>query len=97
MKIVIPELGDPVVDEAIKSFPKIEFIEASNLDEAVEMLAEKKADAMISGLNYSSRDVIISFRDHLPLSQNISRAVLSAKRTRNISQSPKISRFSTSN
>ena len=67
MKIVIPELGDPVVDEAIKSFPSIEFIKATSLDEATEMLADKKADAMISGLNYSSRDVIVSFRDHLPL------------------------------
>ena len=34
MKIVIPELGDPVVDEAIKSFSKIEFVKASNLDDA---------------------------------------------------------------
>ena len=67
MKIVFPELKDSIVAEAVKSFPDIEFFEAENLDEASRMVAEKKVDSMVSGLNYSSRDVILAFKNYIPL------------------------------
>ena len=67
MKIIFPELKNSIVEEAIKSFPDIEFFDAPSLDEAAEMLTQGEADSMISGLDYSSRDVLIAYKNHLPL------------------------------
>ena len=67
MKIIVPELKNPIFQEAIKHFPEIEFLDAPNLDEATEMLKSGSADSMISGLDYSSRDVLIAYKNHLPL------------------------------
>ena len=67
MKIIFPELEKLIVKEATKSFPEIEFIPANSLDEAAERLSRNEADSMISGIDYSSRDVAITFKNHLSL------------------------------
>ena len=67
MKIIFPELEKLIVKEATKSFPEIEFIPANSLDEAAERLSRNEADSMISGIDYSSRDVAITFKKHLSL------------------------------
>ena len=67
MKIVFPELENPIVKKAITQFPDLEFIPALNLDTAANMLNQGQADSMISGLDYSSRDVLIAYKNHLPL------------------------------
>lgn len=67
MKIVFPELNNPLAAEAIQHFPDIEFLSAPSLDTATQMLASSEADSMISGLDYSSRDVLLAYKAHLPL------------------------------
>ncbi len=67
MKILIPELENPIIQKAIQGFPEIEFINTENLNDANEILAQGQADSMISGLDYSSRDVLIAYKNHLPL------------------------------
>lgn len=67
MKILIPELENPIIQEAIRVFPEIEFINTENLNDANEILAQGQADSMVSGLDYSSRDVLIAYKNHLPL------------------------------
>ena len=67
MKIVIPELENPIIQTAIKSFPDLTFINADDLVQATELLNTHAADSLLSGLNYSSRDVLIAMKDHLPL------------------------------
>lgn len=67
MKIIFPELENSIVREAIKDFSDIEFSAAPNLDEAAKMLKNGAADLMISGLDYSSRDVLIAYKNHLEL------------------------------
>lgn len=67
MKIVFPELKNSTAKEAIKYFPDVEFFSASNLAEATEMLKNGEADSMVSGLDYASRDVLIAYKDNLPL------------------------------
>lgn len=67
MRIIFPELENPTVKETIKNFPDIEFVPAPDLDSAAKMLAKHQADSMISGLDYSSRDVLIAYKNHLPL------------------------------
>lgn len=67
MKIVIPELQDPTVQEAVMHFPDIEFIPADNLDDAATKVINHEADSIISGFNYTSRDVILAYKGHIPL------------------------------
>lgn len=67
MKIIFPELENPIVKEAIESFPNLEFIPAENLDAAAEMLKNGAADSIISGIDYSSRDVLLVYKNYLPL------------------------------
>ncbi len=67
MKIIFPELKNPIVKEAIESFPKIEFIPAESLDAAAEMLKNHVADSIISGIDYASRDVLLVYKNHLPV------------------------------
>ena len=67
MKIIIPELNNPYVKEAVSHLKDIEFIPATDLDQAVQMLAEGLADSMISGIDYSSRDVVLAYKNYLPL------------------------------
>ena len=67
MKIVFPELDNPITKEALQSFPDIEAIPASSLDEAAELLKSGAADSMVAGLDYSSRDVLLAYKNHLPL------------------------------
>ena len=67
MKIIIPELKNSIVAEATKTFPDIEFFDAENLDAAAKALAEGRVDSMISGLDYSSRDVLLAYKNYIPL------------------------------
>lgn len=67
MKIIIPELQNSTIKEAIKSFPDVEFLPADNLAHAAKILMSDAADSILSGLDYSSRDVLLAYRDHIPL------------------------------
>ena len=68
MKLVFPELSNnPIAKEATSYFPDITFLPAETLDQAVELLKHQLADSMLSGLDYSSRDVLLTYKRHLPL------------------------------
>ncbi len=67
MRIVIPELKNPIIQESIKNFPDIDFVDAPDPESGAEMVMAKNADSMISGLDYSSRDIIIAYKNHIPL------------------------------
>lgn len=66
MKIVFPELNNPVITEALKSFPNIEPIPAANLEEAGKILESGIAESMVAGIDYSSREVILTCKEHIP-------------------------------
>lgn len=67
MKIIIPELDSPIIKAALDSFDDIEPVPAESLDEAAKLLSEGKADSMVSGLEYPSRDVILAYKKYAPL------------------------------
>ena len=68
MKIIFPELSsNPIATEATNEFKDIEFVSADSLDQATTMLKNGEADSMISGLDHSSRDVLLTYKDHIPL------------------------------
>lgn len=67
MKIIFPELDNPIAKEATKNFSNINFIPAPDLNAATNMLNQGQADSMISGIDYSSRDVLIAYKNSIPL------------------------------
>ena len=68
MKIVFPELAtSSIAAEAVAAFPDVEWLSATSLAAAAELVATSEADSMISGLDYPSRDVILAYKSHLPL------------------------------
>lgn len=67
MKIIIPELTNPTIQAAIQSFPDVEFLPADSLEQATAMLNSGQADSMLSGLDYSSRDVLLAYKATIPL------------------------------
>lgn len=67
MKIVIPELNNSIMREAVAGFPSIEFFDAPDLESAVDYVTSGRADTMLSGLDYSSRDVLLAYKAGIPL------------------------------
>ena len=67
MKIIIPELQDPTIKQAVEHFPDLEFLPADDLDSAAKKTANHEADSIISGFNYTTRDVVLAYKDHIPL------------------------------
>ena len=68
MKIIFPEItSNQYAKEAIKAFPDINFIPSENLEHAVSLLQNSAADSMVSGLDYSSRDVVLACKAKIPL------------------------------
>lgn len=66
-KILFPETENDYIKTATTQLSDIcEPVLANvQIDEATQMLADGEVDAMIAGIDYSSRDVILSTRDHV--------------------------------
>ena len=67
MKICIPELDNPTIQSAIQHFPNLDFAKAQDLSDACKKLKNQEVDTILSGLDFSSRDVLLAYRDHLEL------------------------------
>ena len=68
MRIVFPELNtNPIARAAADHFPDIEWLPATSLEEATAFLASHRADSMLSGLNYASRDVLLAYKAAIPM------------------------------
>lgn len=67
MKLIIPEINNPTIKTALSQFPNLEVITAPGPNTAAEQVAMGKADTMVSGLDYSSRDILLAFKKHIPL------------------------------
>ena len=68
MKIIFPELKtNSIAKEAANHFKDIEFLTADSLEQAAKMLKAGEADSIISGIDYSSRDVVLAYKDYIPI------------------------------
>lgn len=67
MKIITPELDNPIMKAAFQALPDLEPIAAPDLISSTKMLESGKADSMIAGLDYPSRDVLLAYKNHIPL------------------------------
>lgn len=66
-RIVFPEFTNPYIQEAIKiakeNFSDFEAVGADNLEHACAAVKAGVADSMIAGIDYTSREVILTARD----------------------------------
>lgn len=67
MKIVIPESNDSVVKEAADAYEDVSLVPAKDLNEAAMLVNTGVVDTMISGFNYSTRDVILCFKENFKM------------------------------
>ena len=67
MKIVIPESNDPIIKEAADAYEDVSLVPAKDLDEAANLVKVGAVDTMISGFNYSTRDVILCFKENFKM------------------------------
>lgn len=65
VRLVFTDIEDPIIAGAIGQCSDIEAVAAGDVEEAATMVAEGQADALVSGLNCTSREVILACRDHL--------------------------------
>lgn len=69
MRIVFPEFDNDKIREAIR-LTGVEAVPAADLEDACLKLKSDAADAMIAGLDHSTRDVILAARDYLGATGN---------------------------
>lgn len=67
MKIVIPESESDIIKEAASAYPDVSLVPASSLQQAANLVNAGLVDTMISGLDYSTRDVILCFKDNFKM------------------------------
>ena len=65
MKIAFPEYHNEIVQSALKKAENIEAIEAANLEDACEKVKNHEADAIIAGIDYTTRDVVLAAKNYL--------------------------------
>ncbi|MBQ3293439.1 hypothetical protein IJG93_04070 [Candidatus Saccharibacteria bacterium] len=85
MKIVIPESSDPIVKEAAETYEDVSLVPAKDLSEAASLVNAGVVDTMISGFNYSTRDVILCFKENFKMtSEFFSSCFICSKNGQNI-------------
>lgn len=85
MKIVIPESDDPIIKEAADAYEDVSLVPAKDLKEAAALVNAGVVDTMISGFNYSTRDVILTFKENLPMtSEYFSSCFICSKNGQNL-------------
>ena len=85
MKIVIPESDDPIIKEAADAYEDVSLVPAKNLKEAAALVNAGVMDTMISGFNYSTRDVILTFKENFSMtSEYFSSCFICSKNGQNL-------------
>ena len=69
MRIIFPELDNPIIKEALAECPEVEAIRASSIQAGTEMLLSDEADSMIAGIEYPTRDFALACK-HANLIKN---------------------------
>ena len=67
MIIVTPEINNAHMQMAARASRGVDFLGAESLDVAADAVLRGEADAMIAGIDNTTRDVILACKKHLPL------------------------------
>ena len=77
MNIIFPELENPVVKSAIEEYNQenptsaVNAICVENLEEAARKTAEPDVDALIAGIDYTTRDVVLACKVFLGMPEGV--------------------------
>lgn len=64
-RIVFPEWENEKIRRAVESFTEVELVRADSLEGACKKVREGEADALVAGIDYTSREVILACREGL--------------------------------
>lgn len=66
IRIVFPEMENEIIREALaQAGSQITPVAATSLEEACQLVNQGSADALIAGIDYTSREVILACKNHL--------------------------------
>ena len=65
MKIVIPEYKNPIMKKAMAAQEDIDFVPAESLTEALVKLRDGEVDALVAGIDITTRDMVLACKDNL--------------------------------
>lgn len=70
-KIIFPEAGNEYIKEAARQLEDccVPQLKEMSVIEAAKQVADGQADAMVAGIDYSSRDVILAMRDYIGVAE----------------------------
>ena len=68
IKIALPEYDDAIIKQAVAETAGIEPVSCENLEAAAAAVKAGVADALVAGINYTSREVILTCRDVIGMS-----------------------------
>lgn len=63
MKIVFPEIENPIIKAAVERISEVEAVAANDLRDACVKVVDGTAEALVAGIDYSSADVLRACRD----------------------------------
>ena len=64
MKIIFPEYDNEIIQTALQE-SDIEAVQSDNLEDACAKLKANQADAMIAGIDYTTREVVLACKNYL--------------------------------
>lgn len=65
MKIIVPEYNNSVMRKAINACKNISFIKNESLPAACKVLRNGEADALVAGIDITTRDMVLTCKDNL--------------------------------
>ena len=65
MKIIVPEYKNPIIKKAMKVCDDISFVENDSLAAACEILSKGEVDALVAGINITTRDMVLTCKGNL--------------------------------
>lgn len=70
-KVAVPEWENPVIKQAFLEFERAEMVPAAKLEAACQLVREGKADTMVAGIDYTTREVILACRDCIGVEKKV--------------------------
>ena len=65
MKIVLPEFNNDVIIGAMAAHPDADYFKTNDLQSACRMLSNREADALVAGIDITTRDMVLTCKDNL--------------------------------
>ena len=69
MRIIIPEYNNRVMQIAMKKAKGVDFVLADSLEDGLTMLRDHSGDALIAGIDITTRDMVLGCKKILPKTQ----------------------------